>query len=71
MLVTPPLPAPTLPTAEAVKAQAVGGGCFWIMVCWPIPSLRSTLQLEPHGADAPRIHRKPVALQGSKGLGRG
>ena len=26
MLVTPALPAPTLPTAEAVKAQTAGGG---------------------------------------------
>ena len=70
MLVTPPHPAPTLPTAEAVKAQAVGG-LLWDRGLLAKPSLRSTLQLEPHGADAPRIHRKPVALQGSKGLGRG
>jgi hypothetical protein len=70
MLVNPMHPAPLLPTAEAVKAQAVG---FLLRNCGlrPKPSLKSTLQLEPHGADAPRIHGKPVALQGSKGLGRG
>ena len=70
MLVTQPHPAPPLPTAEAVKAQAVG---FLLRNSGLLakPSLRLILQLEPHGADAPRIHRKPVALQGSKGLGRG
>jgi hypothetical protein len=61
MLVTPPHPAAPLPTAKAVKAQAVG---FLLRNCGlrPKPSLKSTLQLEPHGADAPRIHRKSVAL---------
>jgi hypothetical protein len=45
MLVTPQLPASTLPTAEAVKAQAVGfllGDCGLLAK----PSLKSTLQLE-------------------------
>jgi len=61
MLVPQPHPAPHLPTAEAVKAQAVG---FLLRNCGlrPKPSLKSILQLEPHGADAPRIHGKPVAL---------
>ena len=61
MLVTQPHPAPPLPTAEAVKAQAVG---FLLRNCGlrPKPSLRSILQFESHGADAPRVHRKPVAL---------
>ena len=70
MLVTPPLPAPTLSTAEAVKPRR-WGVLLLDRGLLAKPSLRSTRQLEPHGADAPRIHRKPVALQGSKGLGRG
>ncbi len=43
MLVTPPLHAPTPPTAEAVKAQAVGfllGNCGLLAK----PSLKSTLK---------------------------
>ena len=45
MLVTPPHPAPPLPTAEAVNAQAVG---FLLRNCGLLakPSLKSTLKLE-------------------------
>jgi hypothetical protein len=45
MLVTQPHPAPPLPTAEAVKAQAVG---FLLRNSGLLakPGLKSTLQLE-------------------------